>query len=91
MQGTRLSFRTKEDAIHFAEKQGIFFAMSLPYEPRLNYLQDGIILCMSPPPAFIKVLMFHHSQQPTVKRIPPKNYAENYVYRPNTLRIMRTK
>ena len=23
MQGTRLSFRTKEDAIHFAEKQGV--------------------------------------------------------------------
>lgn len=22
MQGTRLSFRTQEDAIHFAEKQG---------------------------------------------------------------------
>lgn len=22
MQGTRLSFRSKEDAIHFAEKQG---------------------------------------------------------------------
>lgn len=24
MQGTRLSFRSKEDAIHFAEKQGAF-------------------------------------------------------------------
>jgi len=24
MQGTRMSFRTKEDAIHFAEKQGMF-------------------------------------------------------------------
>jgi hypothetical protein len=23
MQGTRISFRSKEDAIHFAEKQGI--------------------------------------------------------------------
>lgn len=22
MQGTRLNFRTKEDAVHFAEKQG---------------------------------------------------------------------
>lgn len=24
MQGTRVSFRSKEDAIHFSEKQGIF-------------------------------------------------------------------
>ena len=30
MQGTRLSFRTKEDAIHFAEKQGALRAVSLP-------------------------------------------------------------
>ncbi|KDR82834.1 hypothetical protein GALMADRAFT_238437 [Galerina marginata CBS 339.88] len=57
VQGTRLSFRSKEDAMHFAEKQG------------WNY----------------------YVQQTTVKRIPPKNYAENYVYKPNTLRIMRTK
>ncbi|KAF8170066.1 ETC complex I subunit conserved region-domain-containing protein, partial [Pholiota molesta] len=57
MQGTRISFRSKEDAVHFAEKQG------------WNY--------------FV--------QQPAVKRIPPKNYAENYVYKPHKLRIMRTK
>jgi len=24
MQGTRLTFRSKEDAIHFAEKQGVY-------------------------------------------------------------------
>lgn len=36
-------------------------------------------------------LLFCCRQAPVVKRIPPKNYAENYVYRPNTLRIMRTK
>ncbi|GJE98517.1 electron transport chain complex I subunit [Phanerochaete sordida] len=57
MQGTRLSFRTKEDAIHFAEKQGWDYFV----------------------------------QHPEVKRIPPKNYAENYVYKPSTLRICRTK
>ncbi|TFK40829.1 Ndufs4, NADH dehydrogenase Fe-S protein 4 [Crucibulum laeve] len=57
MQGTRLSFRSKEDAIHFAEKQG----------------------------------WDYYVQEPTVRRIPPKNYAENYVYKPNTLRIARTK
>ncbi|KAG5651657.1 hypothetical protein H0H81_007937 [Sphagnurus paluster] len=60
MQGTRLSFRSKEDAIHFAEKQG----------------QLGL-LCVC--------------QAPTVKRILPKNYAENYAYRPGQLRIMKTK
>ncbi|KJA17999.1 hypothetical protein HYPSUDRAFT_45722 [Hypholoma sublateritium FD-334 SS-4] len=57
MQGSRISFRSKEDAIHFAEKQGWDYFV----------------------------------QAPVVKRIPPKNYAENYVYRPDTLRIMRTK
>jgi hypothetical protein len=31
------------------------------------------------------------SQPPTVKRIPPKNYAENFVFRPGKLRIARTK
>ncbi|RPD54647.1 NADH-ubiquinone oxidoreductase 21kDa subunit [Lentinus tigrinus ALCF2SS1-7] len=57
MQGTRLSFRTKEDAIHFAEKQGWDYYIA----------------------------------HPEVNRIPPKNYAENYVYKPSKLRIMRTK
>ncbi|EGN98238.1 Ndufs4, NADH dehydrogenase Fe-S protein 4 [Serpula lacrymans var. lacrymans S7.3] len=57
MQGTRLSFRSKEDAVHFAEKQG----------------------------------WDYYVQTPSIKRIPPKNYSENYVYKPNKLRIMRTK
>ncbi|KAJ3854064.1 NADH-ubiquinone oxidoreductase 21kDa subunit [Lentinula lateritia] len=57
MQGTRVSFRSKEDAIHFAEKQGWDYYVQL------------------------------HE----VKRIPPKNYAENYLYRKDKLRIMRTK
>lgn len=57
MQGTRISFATKEAAIHFAEKQG----------------------------------WDYYVQPTTVKRIPPKNYAENFVYKPHKLRIMRTK
>ncbi|KIK52100.1 hypothetical protein GYMLUDRAFT_233788 [Collybiopsis luxurians FD-317 M1] len=57
MQGTRVSFRSKEDAIHFAEKQGWDYYVQLP----------------------------------EVKRIPPKNYAENFLYRKDKLRIMRTK
>jgi len=57
MQGTRISFRSKEAAVTFAEKQGWDY-----------YIQGD-----------------------TIKRIPPKNYAENYVYKPNTLRIARTK
>ncbi|KAH9159492.1 Ndufs4, NADH dehydrogenase Fe-S protein 4 [Lactarius sanguifluus] len=55
VQGTRLSFRSKEDAIHFAEKQA------------------------------------YHRQPPAPERIPPKNYSENFVYKPNKLRIHRTK
>ncbi|KAA1469874.1 hypothetical protein DENSPDRAFT_835550 [Dentipellis sp. KUC8613] len=57
MQGTRISFSSKDDAVHFAEKQG----------------------------------WDYYVQHPHVKRIPPKNYAENYVYKPNKLRIARTK
>jgi len=57
MQGTRLSFKSKEDAIHFAEKQG----------------------------------WDYYVQPPATKRIPPKNYSENFVYKADKLRIMRTK
>ncbi|KAN0127432.1 ETC complex I subunit conserved region domain containing protein [Lactarius tabidus] len=57
VQGTRLSFRSKEDAIHFAEKQG----------------------------------WDYYVQAPSPERIPPKNYSENFVYKPNKLRIHRTK
>ncbi|KAI0324554.1 hypothetical protein GY45DRAFT_1313668 [Cubamyces sp. BRFM 1775] len=57
MQGTRLSFRTKEDAIHFAEKQGWDYYIAAT----------------------------------EIKRIPPKNYAENFVYKPSKLRLIRTK
>ncbi|KAF9019033.1 hypothetical protein BDZ89DRAFT_1021088 [Hymenopellis radicata] len=57
MQGTRISFRSKEDAIHFAEKQGWDY-----------YVQPSV-----------------------VKRVPPKNYSENYKYIPGSLRIMKTK
>jgi len=57
MQGTRISFKSKEDAIHFAEKQG----------------------------------WDYYVQPPTVKRVPPKNYSENYLYNPGKLRIQKTK
>ncbi|KAK7048414.1 ETC complex I subunit conserved region-domain-containing protein [Favolaschia claudopus] len=57
VQGTRLTFKSQEDAINFAKKQG----------------------------------WDYYVQQPTVKRIPPKNYSENYLYRPNKLRIQKTK
>ncbi|EIW59676.1 uncharacterized protein TRAVEDRAFT_46977 [Trametes versicolor FP-101664 SS1] len=57
MQGTRLSFKTKEDAIHFAEKQGWDYYIG-PTE---------------------------------INRIPPKNYSENFLYKPSQLRIIRTK
>lgn len=29
MQGTRMSFRTREDAVHFAEKQGAYISLLL--------------------------------------------------------------
>ncbi|KIJ45195.1 hypothetical protein M422DRAFT_167202 [Sphaerobolus stellatus SS14] len=57
MQGTRVLFNSKEDAIAFAERQGWDY-----------YVQPA-----------------------AVKRIPPKNYSENFLYKPNKLRIIRTK
>ncbi|KAJ7212057.1 ETC complex I subunit conserved region-domain-containing protein [Mycena pura] len=57
MQGTRVSFKSQEDAIHFAKKQG----------------------------------WDYYVQPPSVKRIPPKNYSENYLYRASKLRIAKTK
>ncbi|KAF8335833.1 NADH-ubiquinone oxidoreductase 21kDa subunit [Cantharellus anzutake] len=57
VQALRMQFNTKEDAIHFAEKQG------------WNY----------------------YVQPPTVKRIPPKAYADNFLYSPGKLRIAHTK
>lgn len=35
MQGTRMSFKSKEDAIHFAEKQGMFVSAFARY-PKLS-------------------------------------------------------
>ena len=74
MQGTRLGFRTKEDAIHFAEKQGwdyyVYVPCSLSLAPRLHGFS---------------------SQAPEIKVRPPKNYSENFLYKPNKLRLVRTK
>jgi len=57
VQPLRMNFTSKEDAIHFAEKQG----------------------------------WDYYVQPETVKRVPPKNYSESFVYKPNKLRILRTK
>ena len=77
--------------MRFADKQGGYFFQVTP----------ALFL-----PAFAIYPMFvladcvadYHStgwdyyvQGEGVMRIPPKNYSENYVYRPNTLRIARTK
>ncbi|KZT65813.1 hypothetical protein DAEQUDRAFT_715924 [Daedalea quercina L-15889] len=73
MQGTRIGFRTKEDAIHFAEKQGACMLLL------------GV--------AFIDGMAGwdYYVQQPEIKVRPPKNYAENFLYKPNKLRLIRTK
>ena len=93
MQGTRLSFRTKEDAIHFAEKQGEYHIVvcstfdSPRLQHRMGLLHVRQLDLLSNPLADI----WYHSSSPERTHIPPKNYAENYVYKPNKLRIMRTK
>ncbi|KAL1844615.1 hypothetical protein VTK73DRAFT_2169 [Phialemonium thermophilum] len=57
MQGTHIHFKTKEDAIAFAEKQG--------YE--------------------------YFVQEPNERKFTPKAYANNFLYSPKKLKIIRTK
>ncbi|TXT12934.1 hypothetical protein VHUM_01335 [Vanrija humicola] len=57
MQGTSLVFRTQEDAVRFAERQGWEYWI----------------------------------QEPKAPRIPPKNYADNYLHVAGPLRICHTK
>ncbi|KAI0193830.1 putative NADH-ubiquinone oxidoreductase 18 kDa subunit [Astrocystis sublimbata] len=57
MQGTKLEFKTKEDAIHFAEKQG--------YE--------------------------YFVQEPNKRAFTPKAYANNFLYTPKKLKLVRAK
>ncbi|KAI1433666.1 putative NADH-ubiquinone oxidoreductase 18 kDa subunit [Xylaria sp. CBS 124048] len=57
MQGTKLEFKTKEDAIRFAEKQG--------YE--------------------------YFVQEPNTRAFTPKAYANNFLYTPKKLKLVRAK
>ncbi|KAJ2995166.1 hypothetical protein NUW58_g1350 [Xylaria curta] len=57
MQGTRIEFKTKEDAIRFAEKQG--------YE--------------------------YFVQEPNERAFTPKAYANNFLYSPKKLKLVRAK
>lgn len=57
MQGTHINFKSREDAIHFAEKQG--------YE--------------------------YFVQEPNLRRMLPKAYANNFVHSPTKLKYIRTK
>ncbi|KAI5861607.1 ETC complex I subunit conserved region-domain-containing protein [Durotheca rogersii] len=57
LQGTKLEFRTKEDAIAFARKQG--------YE--------------------------YFVQEPNVRTFAPKAYANNFLYSPKKLKLIRAK
>ncbi|KAG8926690.1 hypothetical protein FRC02_008724 [Tulasnella sp. 418] len=77
MQGTNIKFKTKEDAIYFAEKQGRIRGLLMPHTSNLT--------------AIYFTGWDYYIQQPTVKRVPPKNYSENYTYKPGKLRICRTK
>lgn len=74
MQGTRMTFSSKEDAMRFCDRQGARQCV-LPARPRLTRIAGWD----------------YYVQGEGVQRIPPKNYAENYVYKPHTLRIARTK
>ncbi|KAJ8119194.1 hypothetical protein ONZ43_g3811 [Nemania bipapillata] len=57
MQGTRLEFKSKDEAIRFAEKQG--------YE--------------------------YFVQEPNTRAFTPKAYANNFLYTPKKLKLVRAK
>lgn len=57
MQGTHLKFKSKEDAINFAQKQG--------YE--------------------------YFVQEPNVRRVVPKAYANNFMHESRKLKHIKTK
>ena len=93
MQGTRVLFNSKEDAIAFAEKQGqlVWFLVGLITD-RVGFRLG--LLCSTTrrqtyPPKELQARPFHsiHSS-PKSLRIP---CSENYVYKPHKLRIVRTK
>ena len=49
-------------------------------------------MCMFTLPFIASPFLLDPSSAPTeVNRIPPKNYSENFVYKPNKLRLLRTK
>jgi hypothetical protein len=78
--------------MHFAEKQGTLhfhLGVHCPHCPSFRLE----LLCVSASLTFDMnwTLMNYHRQPPPTKKIPPKNYSENFVYKPNKLRIMRTK
>lgn len=54
MQGTRITFKTKEDAMHFAEKQGEYSFMNV-YCILLKYLGRMGLLCV----CFERIFVFY--------------------------------
>jgi hypothetical protein len=60
MQGTRQSFRTKEDAIHFAEKQGAFslpIALARLAKQSSSLFRLGLLRVSPPHLTFVEALM----------------------------------
>jgi hypothetical protein len=60
MQGTRQSFRTKEDAIHFAEKQGAFplpITLARLAKQSSSLLRLGLLRVSLPPLTFLEALI----------------------------------
>ena len=66
MQGTRLSFRTKEDAIHFAEKQGSLYPF--PAECYLLTASTGWDYYMYATSLLLPSLLWDSHHSPTVLR-----------------------
>ena len=95
MQGTRISFNSREDAIRFAERQGKGWICHRISEDRFNNSIRMGLLCPagdsqthSSEELQVTFSLCHVN---TLKPYPYLLLSENYIYNPNKLRIARTK
>ena len=97
MQSTRIAFSTREDAIHFAEKQGEpCVCDNIPSINPANMIRLGLLCAAADSQAHtsekLQVIFCFVSYWQPVKLITILLLlSENYVYKPNKLRIARTK
>lgn len=86
VQGTTLAFRSKEDAIYFAEKQGWPYKVDEPKKIEVPPKSYG-----GSSPSFFFFFFFHEGVREEWFGLIDDDLANNYVHVPGKLRIHHTK